>query len=134
MHHHLPKLTHQLHPLPHNPHHRPRLHHLIPPTTKPILHLRQPIHPRNHRLRRRLQLRQLLRDRGNDVRQRETLVRFQSVDEGEAGGDVGGLEEGVDDEGDVGGLGGGDAFVDCGGGDFVADDLGFFGDGLAFDV
>jgi len=106
-------MFHQIYPLPHHPHHPPSLHHLTPSPTQSILNLRQASHPRHSRLRRHDQLRQLFAQSGQDVREREAFVRFEHVDRVETGGEVGRLEEGVADQGDVGGVGRGDAGVDC---------------------
>ena len=125
-------MFHQIHPIPYNTHQPPRLHHLAPTSTQPKLHLRQPIQPRDPRLRRDFQIRQTLAHRGQDIRQGKTFVGFEGVDGVEAGRDVRVLEEGVGDEGDVGGVRGGDAVVDGSVGDGGAVDGGFGRRGLVF--
>ena len=58
-----------------------------------MLNLRQSIQPRNHHLRTNFQLRKFLRQRRNDVRQRQSLRDLESVDCAQTARDVGGVEQ-----------------------------------------
>lgn len=102
----------QLRAIPHHAYHGARLHHLASAAAEPILNLREAIEPSHHDRGGDIQLGQFVAQRRDDVGEREALRGFQGIDHGEAGRDVGRLQERVQDLADVVGVRRCDTFVD----------------------